>query len=95
MIPLDFFAHHWPPTCTSESRAFEVHRSHPMNHTFDIFKRLQDGNFFWIAADKEFEAARQHLDRLSAVAPGHYLIHAQDKGFVLELNNSPSMARVA
>jgi hypothetical protein len=66
-----------------------------MNHTFDIFKRLQDGNFFWIAADRDFDAARQHLDRLSAVAPGHYLIHAQDKGFVLELNNSPSMARVA
>jgi hypothetical protein len=56
---------------------------------------LQDGNFFWIAADRDFDAARQHLDRLSAVAPGHYLIHAQDRGFVLELNNSPSMARVA
>jgi hypothetical protein len=66
-----------------------------MNHTFDIFKRLQDGNFFWIAADRDFESARQHLNRLSTVAPGHYLIHAQDKGFVLELNNSPSMARVA
>jgi hypothetical protein len=66
-----------------------------MNHTFDIFKRLQDGNFFWIAGDRDFESARQHLGRLSAVAPGHYLIHAQDKGFVLELNNSPSMVRVA
>ena len=66
-----------------------------MNHTFDIFKRLEDGNFFWVSADRDFEAARKHLDRLSAVAPGHYLIHAQDKGFVLELNNSPSMARVA
>ena len=43
-----------------------------MNHTFDIFKRLQDGNFFWVAADRDFESARQHLDRLSAVAPGHY-----------------------
>jgi hypothetical protein len=95
MILLHFFTRHWPPTCTSEQQAFEVHRSHPMNHTFDIFKRLQDGNFFWIAADRDFEAARQHLDKLSAVAPGHYLIHAQDKGFVLELNNSPSMARVA
>ena len=25
-----------------------------MNHTFDIFKRLDDGNFFWIAADRDF-----------------------------------------
>ena len=66
-----------------------------MNHTFDIFKRLDDGNFFWIATDGNLEAARHHLDRLSAIAPGHYLIHAQDKGFVLELNNSPSMALVA
>ena len=66
-----------------------------MNHTFDIFKRLDDGNFFWIAADRDVESARRHLDRLSSVAPGHYLIHSQDEGFVLELNNSPSMARVA
>ena len=41
-----------------------------MNYTFDIFKRLQDGNFFWIAADRDFDSARQHLDRLSAVATG-------------------------
>jgi hypothetical protein len=59
-----------------------------MDPKFDIFKRLQDGNFFWVAADRDFPAAKEHLDRLSAVAPGHYLIHSQERGFVLELNNA-------
>ncbi|HTP42946.1 MAG TPA: hypothetical protein VMJ13_00190 [Candidatus Acidoferrum sp.] len=62
---------------------------------FDIFKRLQDGNFFWVAADNDFQSAKERLDRLSLVAPGHYLIHKQDQGFILELNNALSEARVA
>jgi hypothetical protein len=62
-----------------------------MNATFDIFKRLQDGCFFWVAADEDFDSARSHVDRLSDAVPGHYLIHSQDKGFVLELNSAPEV----
>ena len=66
-----------------------------MTPTFDIFKQLQDGCFFWVATDRDFDSARKHLDRLANVAPGHYLIHCQDKGFILELNNALPICQVA
>jgi hypothetical protein len=66
-----------------------------MNPSFDIFKRLQDGSFFWVATDNDFDSARNHIDRLASVAPGHYLLHSQEKGFVLELNSAPEINRVA
>jgi hypothetical protein len=66
-----------------------------MKPTFDIFKRLQDGNFFWVAADEDFDSARARLDKLSTSVPGHYLIHSQDRGFVLEQNTAPQIYCVA
>jgi hypothetical protein len=62
-----------------------------MNPTFDIFQRLQDGNFFWVAADKDFDSAKNHVEQLSSAVAGHYLSHSQDKGFVLEQNTAPSI----
>jgi hypothetical protein len=61
--------------------------------TFDIFKRLPDGCFFWVAGDQDFESAKNRLDRLATTVPGHYLLHSQDKGFVLELNSAPELDR--
>jgi hypothetical protein len=66
-----------------------------MKPTFDIFKRLQDGNFFWVAADEDFDSARARLEKLSTSVPGHYLIHSQDRGFVLEQNTAPQIYCVA
>ena len=62
---------------------------------FDIFKRLQDGNFFWVASDNDFQSAKQRLDHLCSLAPGHYLIHSQEEGFILELNNTLPLTHVA
>jgi hypothetical protein len=66
-----------------------------MKPTFDIFKRLQDGNFFWVAADEDFDSARARLEKLSSSVPGHYLIHSQDRGFVLEQNTASQIYCVA
>jgi hypothetical protein len=66
-----------------------------MNPTFDIFQRLQDGNFFWVAADADYHSAKNHLELLASAVPGHYLIHSQDKGFVLEQNTAPGIFCVA
>jgi len=66
-----------------------------MKPTFDIFKRLQDGNFFWVAADEDFDSARARLEKLATSVPGHYLIHSQDRGFVLEQNTAPQIYCVA
>jgi hypothetical protein len=66
-----------------------------MKPSFDIFKRLQDGNFFWVAADDDFDSAKSRLEKLSSSIPGHYLIHSQDRGFILEQNTAPQIYCVA
>jgi hypothetical protein len=51
-----------------------------VDSTFDIFKRLPDGNFTCIAAVRGFGEARRRINRLAKQSTGQYLIHSQ--GFV-------------
>ena len=53
-----------------------------VDSTFDIFKRLPDGNFTRIAAVRGLGEARRRINRLARFAPGHYLVHSQ--GVVFE-----------
>ena len=47
-----------------------------VNSTFDIFKRLPDGNFTRIAAVRGLGEARRRINRLARVVGGNYLIHS-------------------
>lgn len=48
-----------------------------MDSTFDIFKRLPDGNFTCIAAVRGLGEARRRINRLVKQNTSHYLIHSQ------------------
>jgi hypothetical protein len=48
-----------------------------MDSTFDIFKRLPDGNFTCIAAVRGLGETRRRINRLVKQNTGHYLIHSQ------------------
>ena len=48
-----------------------------VDSTFDIFKRLPDGNFTRIAAVRGLGEARRRINRLARVVRGHYLIHSE------------------
>ena len=48
-----------------------------VDSTFDIFKRLPDGNFTCIAAVRGLGEARRRIYRLARQNTGHYLIHSQ------------------
>jgi hypothetical protein len=48
-----------------------------MDSTFDIFKRLPDGNFTCIAAVRGVAQARRRINRLAKQNTGRYLIHSQ------------------
>jgi hypothetical protein len=45
--------------------------------TFDIFKRLPDGNFTCIAAVRGLGEAQRRINRLDKQNTGHYLTHSQ------------------
>lgn len=60
-----------------------------MNSTFDIFKRLGNGDSFWIAAVRGFAEAIKRIDRLSHIVPGDYLIYLQGEGIVAERVTGP------
>ena len=47
-----------------------------VDSTFDIFRRLPDGNFTRIAAVRGLGEARRRIKRLARVVRGHYLIHS-------------------
>jgi len=59
-------------------------RRREMNSMFDIFQGLPDGNFLWIAEVGSLHEAKHHINRLAVVEPGRYLIHSQQRGFVVE-----------
>jgi hypothetical protein len=49
-----------------------------VNSTFDIFKRIPDGNFTRMASVRGLGEARKRINRLArVVVRGHYLIHAE------------------
>jgi len=48
-----------------------------LDSTFDIFKKLPDGNFTCIAAVRGLAEARRRINRLAKQNMGHYLIHSQ------------------
>jgi len=48
-----------------------------IDSTFDIFKRLPDGNFTCIAAVRGLGEARRRINRLAKQHTGHYLTHSQ------------------
>ncbi len=48
--------------------------------TFDIFKRLPDGNFACIATVRGLGDTRRRFNRLAKQNTNHFLIHSQ--GFV-------------
>ena len=48
-----------------------------VDSTFDIFKRLPDGNFTCIAAVRGLGEARKQINRLTRPNSGRYLIHSQ------------------
>ena len=47
-----------------------------VDSTFDIFKRLPDGDFTCIEAFRGLGEARRRIKRLARVVRGHYLIHS-------------------
>lgn len=51
-----------------------------VNSTFDIFKKLPDGNFACVAVVRGQGEARRRINRLAKRNKGDYLIHSQ--GFV-------------
>ena len=52
------------------------------NSTFDIFKRLPDGNPVWIAAIQGLQEAKERMAHEAAISPGDYFIHLQGEGVV-------------
>ena len=50
------------------------------NSTFDIFKRLPEGNFACAAAVRGIGEVTRRVNRVAKRNTGHYLIHSQ--GFV-------------
>ncbi len=48
-----------------------------VDSTFDIFKRLPDGNFTCIAAVRGLGQVRKRINRLARQNTGYYLIHSQ------------------
>jgi hypothetical protein len=48
-----------------------------VDSTFDIFKKLPDGNFTCIAAVRGLGQVRRRISRLPKHNTGHYLIHSQ------------------
>ena len=55
-----------------------------MDTNFDIFKRLGNGNPFWITCVPGIEQARARINRLKVIAPGEYLIYSERKGCFVE-----------
>jgi hypothetical protein len=53
-----------------------------VDSTFDIFKRLPDGNFINVSAVRGSKEARRQIKRLARIVPGRYLVHSQ--GVVFE-----------
>jgi hypothetical protein len=50
--------------------------------TFDIFKRLPDGDLVWITAVQGLKGAKEQMVRAAAISPGEYFIHLQGTGVV-------------
>jgi hypothetical protein len=55
-----------------------------MDTDFDIFKRLVNGNRFWIACVPGIKQARARINRLKVIAPGEYLIYSEREGRFIE-----------
>jgi hypothetical protein len=55
-----------------------------LDTTFDIFKRLSDGDPLWVVAIEGLERAREQTNRLASIEPGEYFVHSQKKGIVFE-----------
>ena len=53
-----------------------------MDSTFDIFKRLPDGDPVWITAVQGLKEAKEQMVRAAAISPGEYFIHLQGEGIV-------------
>jgi hypothetical protein len=53
-----------------------------MDSTFDMFKRLPDGDPVWITAVQGLKEAKEQMVRAAAISPGEYFIHLQGKGVV-------------
>jgi hypothetical protein len=51
-----------------------------VDSTFDIFKRLPDGNFACIGAVRGLGEVKRRVNRVAKQSAGHYLLHSQ--GFV-------------
>jgi hypothetical protein len=51
---------------------------------FDIFKGLPDGTFLWVTAVRGLQEAHRYINQLALMEPGRYLIHSQQRGFVVE-----------
>ena len=51
---------------------------------FDIFKGLPDGNYLWVATARGLHEAKRCMNQLALIEPGRYLIHSQERGFVVE-----------
>lgn len=56
-----------------------------MDHRFDIFKRLPNGNTLWITAVEGLVEARSRMARLAGISAGEYFVYLQGEGIVAEL----------
>ena len=56
-----------------------------MNHRFDIFKRLPNGNTLWITAVEGLMEAKNRMGRLAGISSGEYFVYVQGEGIVAEM----------
>jgi hypothetical protein len=59
-----------------------------MNHRFDIFKRLPNGNTLWITTVEGLVEAKSRMGRLATISGGEYFVYLQGEGIVAELSRS-------
>ena len=61
-----------------------VRKEGQLDTTFDIFKRLSDGDPLWVVAIQGLEQATEQTNRLASIEPGEYFVYSQRKGIVFE-----------
>ncbi len=57
-----------------------------MDYKFDIFKKLPDGDPYWITAVQGFVETKNRMARLALISPGEYFMYLLGDGFVAELS---------
>jgi len=66
-----------------------------MNNSFDIFKRLPNGNTLWITTVEGLVEAKRRMGRLAAISGGEYFVYLQGEGIVAKFSSSLELSHGA